>query len=94
MNPDFSEEFILQCDATDYSAAAVLGQMQQNKEVIIAFFSHKCGSAEKNWCATEKEAACVLKATGNFRSYLYGSTFTVITDAHALTHIRSLKTDG
>lgn len=94
VNPDFKEESILQCDASDYSAAAVLGQIQQGKEVIIAFFSHKWGSTEKNWCATEKEAACVLKAIENFRSYLYGLEFTVVTDAQALTHIRSLKTDG
>lgn len=94
VNPDFDEAFHLQCDASDIAAASVLGQFQDGKEVIIAFYSHKWSAAEKNWAATEKEAACVLKSIQHFRGYIYGRPFTVITDAKALTHIKSIKTDG
>lgn len=93
-SPDFAAEFCIQCDASDISAASVLTQMQKGKEVIIAFFSHKWTSAEKNWAATEKEAASVFKSIEHCRCYVYGCPFTVITDAQALTHIRSIRTDG
>lgn len=93
-NPDFALEFCIQCDASDTAAGAVLTQVQEGEEKIIAFFSHKWLSAEKNYAATEKEAACVLKAIEYFRCYVYGQPFTVITDAKALTHIKSIRTDG
>lgn len=94
VNPDFDMEFHLQCDASDIAASSVLGQFHESKEVIIAYYSHKWSPEEKNWAATEKEAACVLRSIQHFRGYIYGRPFTVITDAKALTHIRSIKTDG
>lgn len=93
-SPNFDCEFVLQCDASDASAAAALTQIQDGQEVIIAFFSHKWTAPEKSWCATEKEGASVLKAIQHFRGYIYGMPFTVITDAKALTHIKTIRTDG
>lgn len=92
-NPDFEEPFRLQCDASDYSASAVLGQIQDSHEVVIAYYSHKWTGSEKSWCATEKEGACVIYAVRHFRCYLYGREFTVITDAQALTHLLTMKLD-
>lgn len=93
-SPDFSLEFCIQCDASDISAAAVLTQTQDGKEIIISYFSHKWSATEKNWAATEKESASVIKAIDHFRGYIYGRPFTVITDAKALTHVKSIRTDG
>lgn len=45
-NPDFTLEFHLQCDASDISAAAALGQHQEKGEVVIAYWSHKWTGAE------------------------------------------------
>lgn len=92
--PDFSQEFVLQCDASDEAAGAALGQIQEGKEVVIAYYSHKWGKHEKNWGPTEKEAGSVLFSIKHFRSYLWGRPFTVVTDAMALTHIRTIQTDG
>lgn len=93
-NPDFSREFHLQCDASDVSAAAALGQHHDIGEVIIAYWSHKWTPQETNWGATEKEAACVVYGIRNFRNYLWGKHFVVVTDAKAVTHVRTIKTDG
>lgn len=93
-NPQFELEFILQCDASDVAAAAALGQIHDGIEVAIAFFSHKWQKFEKNWAATEKEAACVLYAIRHFRSFVAGAHFTVITDAKALLHLKKVRTDG
>lgn len=92
-NPDFSVEFQLQCDASDVSGAAVLGQIQGGQEVVIAYWSHKWTGAERNWAATEKEAGCVLLSIRHFRAYLFGAHFTVITDAQALMHLRTMRVD-
>lgn len=93
-NPDFDLEFNIQCDASDVSGAAALGQNHEGAEVIIAYFSHKWNQAEAKWGATEREAACVLFALRHFRDYIWGRPVTIITDAQALIHIRTLKTDG
>lgn len=93
-NPQFELEFILQCDASDVAAAAVLGQFQGGVEIVIAYYSHKWQKFERNWAATEKEAACVLYAIRHFRAFIAGSHFTVITDAQALLHLKKVKTDG
>lgn len=92
--PDFDAEFTLQCDASDVAAGAALGQTQENREVVIAYYSHKWGGNEKAWGATEKEAAAVLFAIKYFRNYLWGKKFVVVTDAQALTHIKTIHTDG
>lgn len=93
-NPDFSLEFCLQCDASDTSAAAILGQRTPNGEIVIAYWSHKWAGSEKAWGATEKEAACVLLAVRHFREYIFRSHFTIVTDAKALTHLKTIKVDG
>lgn len=93
-NPDFDRDFYIQCDASDVSGAAALGQKHGEEEVIIAYFSHKWTPTEARWGATEREAATVLYSIRHFDSYLWGRPITVITDAQALTHIRTIKTGG
>lgn len=80
-NPDYSREFHIQCDASDVSAAAALGQYHGNDEVVIAYYSHKWTASEAKWGATEREGACVLYAIKHFRGYIWGRPFTIITDA-------------
>lgn len=92
-SPDFQQEFYLQCDASDVSAASILGQWQSGQEVVIEYWSRKWTGAEKSWAATEKEAACVLMAIRHFRQYIFGMHFTVVTDAKALTHLQTMRTD-
>lgn len=94
-NPDFEKEFHIQCDASDVAGAAALGQKLDNgEEIIVAYFSHKWSPAEAKYGATEREAACVLFALRHFRDYIWGRPILVITDAQALTHVRTLKTEG
>lgn len=90
-NPNFDSDFHIQCDASDASGAAALGQIHEGREVVIVYFAHKWGKTEAKWGATENEAACVLFALRYFRDYIWGRSVIVITDAQALTHIRTLK---
>lgn len=93
-NPRFELEFVLQCDASDVAAAGVLGQTHDGREVVIAYHSHKWQKFERHWGATEKEAAAVLYAIRHFRPFIAGAHFTVVTDAKALLHLKTVRTDG
>lgn len=93
-NPRLDQEFHIQCDASDVAAAGVLGQFHDGQEVVIAYWSHKWVGHERSWAATEKEAACVLMAIRHYRAYIAGDHFTVYTDAKALTHLLTIKSEG
>lgn len=73
--------------------AAILSQRDSNTEWVIAYCSVKWDE-EVKYSASEKEALAVLKSIEHFRGYIYESQFTVITDAAALTHIRTMRVEG
>jgi len=51
--------FILDTDASNYSIEAVLSQIQEEKERIIAYYSKVFSKAEKNYCVTRRELFAV-----------------------------------
>lgn len=93
-NPDFELEFTIQTDASDLGGAAILSQKIEGNERVIEYFSTKWDDHEVKYSATEKEALAVLKAIEHFRGYVFGTSFTVITDAAALTHIKTMRVEG
>ena len=74
--PDFSLEFILYTDASSHSLGAVLAQIQNGREVVIAYSSRVLTAPEKNYFITENEALAVLWST----HYLQGNHFVICTD--------------
>ena len=84
-HPDFSRDFILTTDASNGGARAVLPQRQIGKELPIA---------EKNFSTVEKELAAILWGIKNFRPYLYGRKFKIVSDHKPLTCIMSVKDPG
>ena len=63
---------------------AVLSQVQNEKETVIAYYSKTPSAAEQNYCVTRKELLAVVKAIKHFRPYLYGQTFKLRTDHASL----------
>lgn len=90
-SPDFDREFTIQTDASDVAVAGVLTQQQDEGERVIAYFSHKLTTPQKNYHAAEKEALAAILAIDAFRGYIEGYHFTLITDSSALTHILKTK---
>ena len=89
--PDFKEKFVLYTNASDSAIGAVLSQIQEGKERVIAYWSRK---AERNYSTTEKEALAAMAAIKEFYPYLYGFHFTLVTDHNPLTSLRGLKDIG
>ena len=87
-SPDFSEEFILQTDASERGIGAVLSQYdQEGTEHPVAFYSRKLLPREGRYSTIENE--CL--ATHHFRVDLLGRKFTIQTDDRALEWLDRLK---
>ena len=93
--PQLDKEFVLQTDASDCGLGAVLAQKDsQGNEHVVAYASRTLSDREKHYSAMEKEALAVVFATQNFRVYLLGKPFQLITDNRALTWLHSLEPKG
>ena len=93
--PQFHNEFVLQTDASDCGLGAVLAQKDfQGNEHVVAYASRTLSDQEKHYSAMEKEALAIVFATQNFRVYLLGKPFQLITDIRALNWLHSLEPKG
>jgi hypothetical protein len=77
-------EFRLHTDASNIGFSAVLTQDLGEGERPISFASRQLNAAEKKLSVTEKELLDVIFGTKQFRCYLHGRKFTLITDHRAL----------
>ena len=79
-NPDFSRLFIVTVDASDFAMGAVLSQGIIDKDLPIAYASRALQGAQSEYNVTEKELLAVIFAVIQFRPYIYGRKFTLVTD--------------
>lgn len=82
--PDFTHPFIIATDASGDGIGGVLKQKIAGKERPIAYASRALSEAEKKYPITEQEALAVVFCLQQFRSFVYGQRFQVITDHAAL----------
>lgn len=74
-------------DASPYGLGAVLIQMKDHTERIIAYGAKSLTDTEKRYCTTEKEALAIVWGVEKFRMYLLGLEFELETDHRALESI-------
>ena len=89
--PDFNLPFYVQSDASDKGFGAVLGQIRNRNEVVVAYASKAISSSQINWSTIEKEAFAIVWSVKYFRHYLYGRSFTIYTDHNPLKWLFALK---
>ena len=81
---DDSLPLYLACDASSYGAGAVLSHVIDGCYRPIAFASCTLTPAQKNYSQLEKEAFSIIFGLKRFRQYLYGRSFTILTDHRPL----------
>ena len=90
--PDFSKPFLIFTDASNYAIGAVLAQTDDDKhEYVVAYASRLMKGAEINYGITEKECFAVVWTVKQFRNYLFGTEFKIITDHSALAWLMAIK---
>lgn len=91
--PDFEKPFELHTDASGMGLGAVLYQEHDNLKKVISFASRGLSKSEKNYPAHKLEFLALKWAVvDKFHDYLYGYTFTVLTDNNPLTYVLSSAT--
>ena len=93
---DYTQPFILHTDASGDGLGAMLSQEQEGVRRVIDFASHGISKTKRNYPAHKLEFL-VLKwaVTEKFHDYLYGNSFSVITDNNPLTYVlRNAKLDA
>ena len=89
--PDFTQPFLLDTDASHFGIGAVLSQVVDGKENVIAYASRTLSKAERKYCVTQKELLAMVIFIRHFRPYLLGRQFTLRTDHSALKWLQTLK---
>lgn len=92
--PDFKETFYVTTDASHYAVGAVLSQGTYPNDRPIQYFSKTLGPAQINYSVTHKELLSIIMAIEEFRHYLYGREFVVITDHKPLTALFKQNVNG
>lgn len=92
--PQFDRPFVIQVDASQVGAGAVL--FQGGEEGVlrpVCFFSKKFNRYQSNYSVIEKEALALIWALQNFEVYVSGTApLVVYTDHNPLTFLKSLRT--
>ena len=83
--PDLGEPFELVCDACECPPAVGSVLLQQGRPV--SFFSRKLRGPELGYAATDIEMLSVIDALKEWRCYLEGAPFTIVTDHEPNTYL-------
>ena len=89
--PDFNKEFLIFTDASNYGIGAVLSQIQDGNEVVIAYSSRHLNTAERNYSAIEREALAIVYGIKRYRHYLQDEKFEIISDHRPLQWLETHK---
>ena len=88
--PDHNRDYIIMCDATNFTIAGILGQKDdQGVERNVAYFSRKLLPNEINYSVLEKECLGILGCCLKWHNWIYGHKVTVRTDHRALAFLET-----
>lgn len=76
--PDFTKTFILTTDASNKALGAILSQGEIGQDLPICFASRTLNKSENNYTTTELECLAIIFGVKQFRPYLYGRKFIIL----------------
>ena len=82
-------EFVLDVDASNWAAGAVLQQEQEGQLRVIGYASRTFDKCEIRYCITRKELAALIFGLKHYRQYVLGRKFRLRSDHAALRYLRS-----
>ena len=88
--PRSEGRFVLDTDASDVGLGAVLSQIQDGEEKVIAYGSRSLNKSEINYCITRREMLAVVHFTDQYRHFLLGRKFLLRTDNSAVRYWKSM----
>jgi len=83
--------YVLDTDASGFAIGAVLSQVQNGNEHVIAYASKMMSKEQRNYCVTRQELLAVVHFLKYFHHYLYGRHVLVRTDHAALKWLLNFK---
>ena len=92
---DYSQPFIVYTDASSHGLGAVLAQVQEGQERVIAYASrslHPTEQNDANYSSFKLELLALKWAvTEKFKDYLTGVKFTIYTDNNPVAHLQTAR---
>ena len=78
--PDFTKQFVLYTDSSNFALGAYLTQDFEGILKPIAYASRTLNKSERNMSTVEREILALIFACDYFKQYLYGTNFVAKTD--------------
>jgi hypothetical protein len=87
--PDPNQPYVVVTDASGFAIGAALCQDHGNGQQPCAYISRKMNNHEVNYPVHEQELLAIIHALREWRHYLHGNQFTVITDHRSLQYLQT-----
>jgi hypothetical protein len=85
--PDFKKGFIVTCDVDLTGIGSILSQGPLGHDLPVAYASRVLLKAETNYSTIERELLAIVWGCKQFRQYICGRKFTIVTNLKPLTWI-------
>ena len=95
--PDYRKEAIkmeLYVDASCSGCGSCLMQKKNGRYEVIAYGSMSFSDTQKRYSTTDREITAIRWAVNNFRSFLSGVPFILLTDHKPLTYLNSMSSSN
>jgi hypothetical protein len=89
--PDFKKGFIVTCDASSAGIGSILSQGPLGHDLPVAYARRVLTKAERNYSTIERELTAIVWGCKQFRQYIWGRKFTIVTDHKPLTWIYKMN---
>ena len=91
--PTEDGHLLLDTDASLFAVGGVLNQLQDDREVVIAYASRSLCLSQRRYCMTHREKLAAVVMCTYFRSYLRGAQFTLRTDHSSLRWLQKFRNE-